>query len=359
MSHFAVLVILPKDELEKNEEANNRVGDDSWHNAYNHQWYHSQLEDTLAPYNEQPTGSSYEDDDYFDKDYDLNEQASKIYASYMNKQWTQLAEEINSVKDQHEKWERQANINDKNTESGFRKYTESEIATKLEPFDFLYGLMATDKFDLYNDEHKELFQQLLCHSEEIVWNLEDNVHEIYDVYYRNINAKWDWWVVGGRWRDMGDNGFFQDISVFSQEEKVPFWKEELGFKLRQIEMELGIEDRNTLSTEEYDELIEDYIASGNPIVRLYDRETKEPVEYYDKKVLLTTVSRKKESTWAMLFPDEGWIEAGEMGWFGMSSLDTMDLKEREQVIQDQNKLTDNLIEKYKDTHIGLVVDCHI
>ena len=55
-----------------------------------------------------------------------------------------------------------------------------------------------------------------------------------------------------------------------------YWKEELGYKLGQIERELGIEDRNTLSTEEYDELIEDYIASGNPIVRLYDRETKEP-----------------------------------------------------------------------------------
>ena len=37
----------------------------------------------------------------------------------------------------------------------------------------------------------------------------------------------------------------------------------------------------------------------------------------------------------------------------------MNLKEREQVIQDQNKLTDNLIEKYKDTHVGIIVDCHI
>ena len=43
----------------------------------------------------------------------------------------------------------------------------------------------------------------------------------------------------------------------------------------------------------------------------------------------------------------------------MSSLDTMDLDEREQIKADQDTLTDNLIEKYKDTHIGLVVDCHI
>ena len=115
MSHFAVLVVLPKDEVEKIEGANRNTGDEEWHNAYNHQWYHSQLEDTLAPYNEQPTGSD-DDNDYFDKDYDLNENASKIYASYMNKQWTQLAEEINSVKDQHEKWERNASITDKNAE---------------------------------------------------------------------------------------------------------------------------------------------------------------------------------------------------------------------------------------------------
>ena len=358
MSHFAVLVVLPKDEVQKIEDANKHKGDEEWHNAYNHQWYHSQLEEAMAPYNEVPTDSD-DDSEYFEKDYDLNETASKIYASYMNKQWTQLAEEISSVKAIREKWERNARIGSLKDEGGLRSYTESEIATKLEPFDLVHQLMSSEKFDMNNDEHKELFRETFCYSDEIVWSLEDNVYEVYDVYYRNFNAKWDWWVVGGRWRNMGDNGLFKDISVFSQEEKIPFWKEELGFKLKQIESELGIEDRNELSSKEYDELIEDYIASGNPIVRFYDRDTREPKEYYDKKDLLKTVSRKKESTWAMLFPDEGWIEAGEMGWFGMSSLDNKDFEEREQILQDQNKLTDNLIEKYKDTHIGLVVDCHI
>jgi hypothetical protein len=61
----------------------------------------------------------------------------------------------------------------------------------------------------------------------------------------------------------------------------------------------------------------------------------------------------------MLFPEEGWIEAGEMGWFGMSSLDMLDLEDTEQATRDQYALTDNLIKKYQDTHIGLVVDCHI
>ena len=60
-----------------------------------------------------------------------------------------------------------------------------------------------------------------------------------------------------------------------------------------------------------------------------------------------------------VIPREGWIEAGEMGWFGMSSLDMLDLKETEQAKKDEFALTNNLIEKYKDTHIGIVVDCHI
>ena len=355
MSHFTVLVVLPKEGLEK-LEGREFEGKEEWQNAYDHQWYHPELENALAPYNEQPENES----DYLERDEDLNERASKIYASYKNKQWSQLAEEINEVKDQREKWERNASVGDLNSKGKFRKYTESEIATKLEPFDNLYQLMASEKFDLYNDEHKKLFTELFCYSEEIVWNLEDNIYEIYDVYYSNPYAKWDWWVVGGRWRNMGDNGLFEDISVFSQEEQIPFWKEELGFKLRGIEEELGIEDRDSYTEEEYDKAITEYIEeNGNEIVRLYDRETKEPVEYYDKEILLKMVSRKKESTWAILFPEEGWIEAGEMGWFGMSSLDTMELDKREETIQDQNKLTDNLIKKYADTHIGLVVDCHI
>ena len=44
--------------------------------------------------------------------------------------------------------------------------------------------------------------------------------------------------------DMGDNGLFEDISPFMEEEQIPLWKEELGYKLRQIEMELGIENRD-------------------------------------------------------------------------------------------------------------------
>jgi hypothetical protein len=350
MSHFTVLVVLPKAGLQK-LNGKEFEGKEEWQNAYDHQWYHPQLEQALEPYNECPPNES----DYVERVLEYNETASKIYSSYLSKQWDLLAQEFAVVKDQQEQHHRIAQIHDKEAEGGFRRYTEDEIAVKLEPFTELYGLMATEDFDLYNNDHCELFKSLFSYSDEIVWNDKGDVE---DVLYSNPYAKWDWWVVGGRWRSMGDNGLFKDLNVFLETKEIPYWKEELSFKLYDIERELGI-DRKDLSQEEYDEYINDYIVSGNKIVRFYDTETKEPKEYYDKKDLLTMVTRKKESTWAVLFPEEGWLEAGEMGWFGMSSLDSMDLQETEQAKGDQYALTDNLIQKYADTHIGLVVDCHI
>ena len=346
MSHFTVLAILPKEGLEKYENSNEHTGKDEWQNAYNHQWFHPELEEALAPYNEQPE----EDSEYLEKSVEFNEEATAIYNSYVNKNWDSLAEAVNVFKERREGWERKANISDLNAEGGFRKYTESEIADILKPFDEIYELMATEKFDINIERHFEMFRDLFCYTEQI--EIENN--EIYDTFYSNPVAKWDWWVVGGRWRDMGENGLFEDLSVFQQTKEIPYWKEELGHKLYDIEKELGI-DRDY---EGYDELITDYIKN-NKIVRFYDRETQEPKEYYKPEDLLTMVTRQVESTWAMLFPEEGWIEAGEMGWFGMSSLDMLDLKETEQAKKDEFALTNNLIEKYKDTHIGIVVDCHI
>ena len=352
MSHFTVLVVLPKEGLQKYENETIHEGEDEWRNAYNHQWFHPNLEGAMLPYYEQHEADS----EYMEKDVDICETATEVYSAYLNKSWDTLAELNSDRRQLIEKWERNATVVDNKLEGGFRKRTESEIATKLEPIDRLYELMATEKFDIKNEEHQELFKEIYCDSSEI----EIDNDTIYNVWYSNPYAKWDWWVVGGRWRSMGDNGLFTDLNVFTQTKKMPYWKEELGsFKLHDIEEELGI-DRDELSETEYDKVITEYIQDeNNKIVRFYDRDTREPKEYYKAEDLLTIVERKVESTWAMLFPEEGWIEAGEMGWFGMSSLDSLDLQETEQAKNDQFALTDNLIEKYKDTHIGLVVDCHI
>lgn len=348
MSHFNVLVVLPKEGLEKFEDANEHTGDDEWHNAYNHQWFHPQLEEALAPYNEQPERES----EYLEKDMEFDELGTEVWRAFAERNWTELARITNERKNVMGAYHRKATLYG---EDEPRKYTESEIAVKLEPIDELYGLMASEKFSMDNDEHEDLFKTIYCESGEIY--LDKQTKEIYNVWYSNPYAKWDWWVVGGRWRSMGDNGLFKDLNVFLETKEIPYWKEELGHKLWDIEKELEI-DRETINPVEYTEKIEEYIKN-NKIPRFYDRETKEVTEYYTTEDLLTKVTRKKTSCWAMLFPEEGWIEAGEMGWFGMSTLDMLDLGETEEALQDQFILNDNLIEKYKDTHIGLIVDCHI
>ena len=348
MSHFTVLVVLPKEGLERYEGANENTGEDEYRNAYNHQWYHPQLESALAPYNENPEDES----DYLERDIQFNQTATNVWRAFVDREWTLLANLHNERREVIENWERNSTVWD--TEGG-RKRTEDEIATRLKPIDSLYELMASEKFDFFNDEHKELFTQIYGDSSEMMIDKENR--EVFDVWYSNPYAKWDWWVVGGRWRSMGDSGLFTDLTDFLETKQIPYWKEELGFKLYDIERELGI-DRENINPIEYTEKIEDYIKN-NKIGRLYDRETKEVTEYYTTEDLLTPVTRKVNSTWAMLFPEEGWIEAGEMGWFGMSSLDLLNLGETEEAKQDQFAITDNLIEKYKDTHIGLIVDCHI
>ena len=348
MSHFNVLVVLPKEGLEKFEEANENTGDDEYRNAYNHQWFHPKLEETLEPYNEQPERES----EYLEKDMQLDELGTEVWRAFAERNWTELAKLSNERRDVMEAFHRRATLYG---EEKPRKYTESEIAVKLEPIDELYELMASEKFSMDNDDHEELFKTIYCESGEIY--LDKQTKEIYNVWYSNPYAKWDWWVVGGRWRSMGDNGVFTALSVVLDTKEIPYWKEALGFKLWDIEKELEI-DRETINPIEYTEKIEEYIKN-NKVPRFYDRETKEVTEYYTTEDLLTKVTRKKTSCWAMLFPEEGWIEAGEMGWFGMSTLDMLDLGETEEALQDQFILNDNLIEKYKDTHIGLIVDCHI
>ena len=356
MSHFTVLVVLPKEGLEQFEGANEHTGDKEYKNAYNHQWFHPQLEEALAPYNEQPE----RDSEYLEKDMQFDELGTEVWRAFADRNWTELARLSNERKNVMEDYHRRVKVYDV---KGGRNYNESEIATKLKPIDELYQLMATEKFSMDNDDHEDLFKTIYCESGEIF--LDKQTKEIYNVWYSNPYAKWDWWVVGGRWRDMGDNGLISDLNVFLETKEIPYWKEGLGyFKLNEIEKELGIE-REDYTEKEYDKIITEYLEDeNNKIVELWDTsegtgDKAKPKSYYNNKDLLTMVSRRKEDTWAMLFPEEGWIEAGEMGWFGMSSLDSLSLGETEEAIQDQFALTDNLIEKYKDTHIGLVVDCHI
>ena len=95
----------------------------------------------------------------------------------------------------------------------------------------------------------------------------------------------------------------------------------------------------------------------------FDYETREHsnIVYYTRDELLETTSRKKLDFQSFLTDEEGWTDYGEMGWFGLSSLDGMEHDEREAFVKDTDKLINNMLEKYieEGDYVGVVVDCHI
>ena len=189
MSHFTVLVVLPKEGLEPYEGANEHTGEDEYRNAYNHQWFHPQLEETLEPYNEQPE----DDSPYLETSYEVNERATEILNAYDKREWDTLAEIFEKAKSSTEEWERRAIIYDV---KGGRKATESEIATKLEPFNELYSKMASETFSHKIREDWEEFKKLFGQSYwgELVIDSETN--DVLDVFYQTLCKMG---LVGSRW----------------------------------------------------------------------------------------------------------------------------------------------------------------
>ena len=136
MSHFTVLVVLPKEGLEKFEGANEHTGEDKWRNAYNHQWFHPQLEEAMSPYYEQHD----RDSEYMERDIETNLLGTEVWRAFVSRDWEELARVHNERRDMIEKWERKATLYG-GEEDKPRKQTESEIAVKLEPIDKLLSLI--------------------------------------------------------------------------------------------------------------------------------------------------------------------------------------------------------------------------
>lgn len=182
-------------------------------------------------------------------------------------------------------------------------------------------------------------------------------------YYYNPNAKWDWWVIGGRWSgslivsnncdsEQGEKSWIYgednpykttdkqykkcDIArikdlVFPNKEKeekksARFWEVYIDGYTPKNEEEAQFA-KNTFYKKEY------YI----------DRyKTKENFIEYDTTVL----------TYAIITKDGTWHAQGEMGWFGISSSET-------DTMQWLKYFKDVLKKGAEDDSYITIVDCHI
>lgn len=234
-------------------------------------------------------------------------------------------------------------------------------------------------------------------------------------YWENPNAKWDWWSIGGRWREMlrikeasqshvrGDIGVPELLSLQKNGEKHKVQphaadgaqKKDIDFEGMDLEVQVRIDEwwNKWLEFEKTGKddghpaffgIVFDLIKMGlkKPVVETVLRRNKAnrkfiemgdkvneehrkelatklpPVEYITKEFTKEDIERDYRwyfelNTYAVLTEDGEWHSQGDMGWFGLSSDDADDRNEW------GKSFVERFIKNAKDDDWFVIVDCHI
>lgn len=228
------------------------------------------------------------------------------------------------------------------SEGCYKAFMESPILYKLqhrdnpEHLDFLEHmvpqLLKMSDEDFYHHE-------IVSYREEGSVDEEGNIISTY-----NPNSKWDWYEVGGRW----SGSLLVQVDVLKEgdyrAQKHP--RTPTGYcwvnqaKIKDVEWE-KMREFKLATLVPYDDFVEQQCVFYNPeyFKKLY------PESDYEK--LLTQFS-----TFAVL-TENGWKEAGEMGWFGCSSATP------EQECEWKLSFFETFIKNEDPENYITVVDCHI
>lgn len=219
------------------------------------------------------------------------------------------------------------------------------VNRELEPFDEDgYSIYLTERVDetedykKYYEEYKKEYEardketssfEKLRSFEEFC-NIDGyQVDEDGKVFYmRNPNAKWDWYEIGGRWSNC-----------------IPL---KTGGKANIARIEDIDFTPNKEKYESYLEYFDDIIAGKPDVFTMYTP------EYYLERYKTRenyALEQSSFSTYAILY-DGKWHEAGEMGWFGISSA-----KPEDEAAWHKNYK--DLIDSMPKDAIAIMVDCHI
>ena len=345
MSHFAVLCIVPKDEIVENPLANRHEGEDEWHNAYSNQYDSYTLEEMLAPYSET-------DEDYMEMEVSEDNFLNDVWQAMKEKDTDKLDSLFEAPLSRMRKMRESAKV--MNSDTGeFQKMTKQEIAEELKPYEDLANRIISLDFDMASsDERQELI--------DLFESGYDTIYEndcFKEVNRYNPNAKWDWWVVGGRWRNIGDNGLIYNLQECLEHEEVPFYSTLRWYQLPICDTREELEEK----LREPNAIVKDFKRDSEGKLLEDENGKGIPKTHYTEEELFAKVQQRKQDFMSYLFPEEGWVEKAEMGWFGMSSLDGLDDDERDKKVKEFYEFNDNLLKKYieDDRYIGVVVDCHI
>lgn len=169
----------------------------------------------------------------------------------------------------------------------------------------------------------------------------------------NPNAKYDWYVIGGRWPGMlkAKKGYHGEGSAFEPNPKkdgfydsakikdIDFSRDENIYKEAKRFWEVVIEKAPLRENE-----------SKNSFYTYYNEQYYKD-KYGDKESYAKTVA--SFSTRAVLTSDGIWHEPGEMGWFGMSSESPEEAKKWEE------EYWERFIKNADPEMYITIVDCHI
>ena len=181
-------------------------------------------------------------------------------------------------------------------------------------------------------------------------------------YWENPNAKWDWYVIGGRW--MGSllvkndsDGVQGRPGTFGNE--VPNTPK--GYKWVDCCRISDVDFKKMEALRRY-EMLKDEPIDGDlwEILSTNNKpELRQKYTFYKSEWFIERYGNKENyvnsesafSTYAVITPDGEWHSPGKMGWFGTSS----------EKVEDSQKFVDTynekFIEPYKDKIIT-IVDCH-
>lgn len=185
----------------------------------------------------------------------------------------------------------------------------------------------------------------------------------------NPNSRWDWYDIGGRWRNLlltkKDNKdvvaecslvdlMTQGKNLSKDAPKGYKWVD--GARIKDIDFKKAVEFRDT-----YNKAIrfwETYIEGQEP----QTEEEKEAIkwEFYKKEYYIERYETKEnyakmESTftcWALL-DETGWHEKGKMGWWATND----STKDSEELFVE--KFTETLNKPENQDKYLIIVDCHI
>ena len=185
----------------------------------------------------------------------------------------------------------------------------------------------------------------------------------------NPNSKWDWYSIGGRWRNLlltkiNNEDVISEIDLVDLMNECSNIKREatIGYKwvdgarIKDIDFKKSAEIKNT-----YNKAIrfwETYVEGQKPTTEGEKENIKfEPYkkEYYIERYETKENYAKMQSTfscWALL-DETGWHEKGKMGWWAMND----STKDSEQLFLE--KFTETINKSENQDKYLIVVDCHI